>query len=106
AGVQAPVAAKPAPVKASAETEAPKRAPARKMSFKDKHRLERLPAEMASFDAEIRMHQETLADPGLYARDPSRFAALTARLSKAQELLAAAEAEWLALELLRETLEG
>jgi ATP-binding cassette subfamily F protein uup len=47
-----------------------------------------------------------LGDPALYTRDPARFAALTAAAGKAQAALAAAEEEWLRLEMLREELEG
>ena len=47
-----------------------------------------------------------LADPDLYARDPARFGAMTKALGVAQDALAAAEERWLALEMLREEIEG
>jgi ATP-binding cassette subfamily F protein uup len=79
---------------------------AKKMSFKDKHALETLPARIAALEAEIRRHQSTLADPKLYARDQKRFAEVTEALSSAQESLAKAEERWLELEVMREAVEG
>ena len=40
------------------------------------------------------------------ARDPARFAETTQALEAAQEALAAAEEQWLTLEMLREEIEG
>ena len=76
----------------------------RKMTFKDKHALETLPAQMAAFQAEIAALQTKLADPKLYTANPKGFADATANLTKAQAGLAAAEERWLELELLREQL--
>ncbi len=56
--------------------------------------------------AEIAALNDTLADSGLYARDPKVFAAKSSRLAAAQAALDAAETEWLELEMLRETFEG
>jgi ATP-binding cassette subfamily F protein uup len=81
-------------------------APARKMSFKDKHALEQLPAQMEKLQAEIGKLQARLADPDLYARDASGFAKLTDALTRATAELAAAEERWLELEMLREALEA
>ena len=50
--------------------------------------------------------QAALADPGLYGRDPERFRKLSQALVEAEGKLAEAEDEWLALELLREEVEG
>ena len=49
---------------------------------------------------------EVLANAYLYAREPARFADATQALDAAQGALAAAEERWLALEMLREELEG
>jgi ATP-binding cassette subfamily F protein uup len=106
------VTAKAAPVqrdkpKAKAPEPQPVAAAAkRKLSFKDKHALETLPATMDKLTAEIARIQEKLSDSGLYGRDPAGFAKLTAAAAKAQADLAAAEEEWLRLEMLREELEG
>jgi ABC transport system ATP-binding/permease protein len=75
---------------------------ARRMSFKDRHALETLPGRMAALQAEIARWAAVLADPDLYARKPARFAEATASLTAAQDALAAAEEQWLALELERE----
>ena len=74
----------------------------RKLSFKDKHALETLPATMATLEAEIATVSAKVATPGLYAKDAGAFNTASARLAKAQSELAAAEEQWLALELLRE----
>jgi ATP-binding cassette subfamily F protein uup len=47
-----------------------------------------------------------LADPDLYARDPTRFGATTEALALARDELAQAEERWLKLEMLREEIEG
>ncbi|WP_293855912.1 ABC-F family ATP-binding cassette domain-containing protein [uncultured Alsobacter sp.] len=78
----------------------------RKLSFKDKHALETLPATMDKLTADIARIQEKLSDPALYTRDPAAFAKLTDAAGKAQADLAAAEEEWLRLEMLREEIEG
>jgi ATP-binding cassette subfamily F protein uup len=78
----------------------------RRMSFKDRHALETLPARIEALQADIARLGAVLADPDLYARNAARFAAATAALVKAQEGLAAAEEQWLALEMQREALEG
>ena len=76
------------------------------MTFKDRHTLETLPARIAALQAEISQLTTVLADPELYARDPARFTAATLSLGGAQDALAAAEDQWLALEMLREEIEG
>ncbi|HWA20586.1 MAG TPA: ABC-F family ATP-binding cassette domain-containing protein [Devosia sp.] len=77
-----------------------------KLSFKQKHALETLPKEIARLDTEIARLNALLADPGLYARDAAAFAKASTDLGTAQAAKAKAEDEWLALELLREELEG
>jgi len=85
---------------------APPTARARKMTFKDKHALESLPARIEALNAEIERLRRRLSDANLYARDPAAFGATTAALATAEADLAAAEEQWLTLELLREELEG
>jgi ATP-binding cassette subfamily F protein uup len=77
-----------------------------KLSFKEKHALETLPARMDALRAEIERLHARLADPSSYARDPAGFDQAAAALRHAESALAAAEDEWLALELKREALEG
>jgi ATP-binding cassette subfamily F protein uup len=91
---EAPAAAAPAPKGRS------------KLSFKDKHALETLPGRMDQLAEEARRLHAVLDDPGLYARDPKLFASTTEKLTATEAALAAAEEEWLRLEMLREELEG
>jgi ATP-binding cassette subfamily F protein uup len=106
-GVEAkavPAAGGPAPREAGPE--APREGARPKMSFRDKHALETLPARIAQLEREIAALQSQLADPALYARDPAGFAARSSLLGKKEAERDAAEEEWLRLELLREELEG
>jgi ATP-binding cassette subfamily F protein uup len=105
-GVTARTVAKEAkPVREKAEAPATAGAPKTRLSFKDKHALERLPARIAALEAEIAEHSRTIADPELYARDRAAFDQASAALAAAQADLAQAEDEWLRLEELREELE-
>ncbi len=79
---------------------------ARKMSFKDRHALEKLPAQMAALQAEAARLRQVMADPDLYAKDAKRFSAASAALAKAEAALAEAEERWLELEMQRESLTG
>jgi len=78
----------------------------RGLSFRDKHALDTLPARIDSLHAEIDRLRTILADTGLYARDRAAFEAAAAALRDAEDARAAAENEWLALELKREEAEG
>ncbi|MBN8909482.1 MAG: ABC transporter ATP-binding protein, partial [Rhodospirillales bacterium] len=82
-------------------------APARKrMTFKDRHALETLPARIEALQQEIAKLNAAIADPDLYARDAARFQRTTAAIATAQQALSEAEEQWLALEMLREEIEG
>ena len=89
----APVAAHPAAGK-------------RKLSFKDKHALDTLPAKMAKLTKDIEKAEADFADPGLYARDPQGFDRLAKTIAKLRDELSAHEEEWLRLEMLREEIEA
>ncbi|WP_297299540.1 ATP-binding cassette domain-containing protein [uncultured Methylovirgula sp.] len=78
----------------------------RKLSFKEKHALESLPARMEALRAEAARHKAVLADADLYRRDRAKFTAATEALANATMALSEAEDEWLALEILREEIEG
>lgn len=67
------------------------------LSFSESHRLEALPDEIATLEAEIGKLQSVLADPDLYASFPAKFAKATEALAAKQASLEAAEDEWLAL---------
>ena len=88
---------------AVASTKSPSK---RRLSFKDKHALEELPKKIETVQAEIESLQAQLGNAGLYARDPAGFAALTARLGKAQKTLSEFEDRWIELEMLRNDIES
>ncbi len=68
------------------------------LSFSEKHRLEKLPAEIARLEAEIAKLEELMADPDLFTREPVKFQKATEALVERQEKLSVAEEEWLMLE--------
>ncbi len=78
----------------------------RRMSFKDKHALDTLPKTIAALQVDADTLRARLDDPGFYARDRAAFERTTAGLAKLQQEIAAAEEQWLALEILREELVG
>ena len=78
----------------------------KRMTFKDRHALETLPARIASLEAETAKLTKVLDDPDLYTRNPTRFTDTTAALQAARRALAEAEERWLELEMRREALEG
>ncbi len=78
----------------------------RRLSFHEKHALETLPNTILALAARVRTLHGRLDDPGLYARDRKSFEEASAALAATQTQLAAAEARWLELEMLREELEG
>ena len=78
----------------------------RKLSFKEKHALETLPATMKKLESEIATLEAKLADAALFTRDPKAFEQAVSRLSSVRDELAAAEEQWLELEMKRESLEG
>jgi ATP-binding cassette subfamily F protein uup len=94
------------PEKTRSEPAAAPSAAKRKLSFKEKHALETLPREIEKLDAEMATLNKALAAPDLYTKDPSGFAAKSKALEAAAAKKAAAEEQWLELEMLREELEG
>jgi ATP-binding cassette subfamily F protein uup len=76
----------------------------RKLSFKEKHALETLPARIDKLTAEVARLQTTLTDPLLYTKNPQAFADASAQLASSQSELSAAEEAWLELEILRQEL--
>jgi ATP-binding cassette subfamily F protein uup len=69
----------------------------RKLSYRDQRELDLLPARIEALDAAIARDEAALHDPDLYARDPARFAALTAAVAAARGEREAAETRWLEL---------
>jgi len=78
----------------------------RRLSFKEKHALETLPSTIDKLAAQAASLHSVLADPDLFARDPGRFSEAGQKLAEIEARKAAAEEEWLALEMLREELGG
>jgi ATP-binding cassette subfamily F protein uup len=103
----APSRAEPAKKTAPRGPQKPRvQASARRLSFKEKHALEKLPAQMEQLRAQKKKLQALLADPLLYSTDPKRFAEASAAFTEAEADLAQAEECWLELEILREEVEG
>lgn len=76
----------------------------RRLTFKDKHALETLPKTIAALQEDMRKLHAKLDDPQFYARDRAGFEKVSAELGKLQQRIAAAEEQWLELEILREEL--
>jgi ATP-binding cassette subfamily F protein uup len=95
----------PKPLSSPKKSPAAARQEKRRLSFNDKHALDTLPKRIAQLQADIAKWQKKLDDPGLYARDRTEFARVSAAVGAAQDELAAAEEKWLELEILREELE-
>jgi ABC transport system ATP-binding/permease protein len=79
--------------------------PKRKLNFNEKHALETLPGRIATLEAEIGRLHTLLADTTLYVRDRATFDRASSALTALQSELAAAEEQWLALELKRDEIE-
>jgi ATP-binding cassette subfamily F protein uup len=102
-GADPELSARSGPRKATVE--APKK-PLAKLSYKDQRRLEELEKMMGELPTTIAGYEKTLADPGLYTRNPAAFDKAMKAADKARADLVSAEAEWLALEEKREALAG
>jgi ATP-binding cassette subfamily F protein uup len=106
-GVTAKAVAKADARPAREKSEAPaSAAPKSRLTFKDKHALETLPARIAKLEADIAKLSKTIADPNLYTKDRAAFDKASAELGRAQAALAQAEDDWLRLEELREQVEA
>ncbi|WP_135505638.1 ABC-F family ATP-binding cassette domain-containing protein [Roseovarius aestuariivivens] len=96
APAERPKTAPASPNKATAAQTAP-RSGSGKLSFKEKHRLDTLPDEIARLEGEIAKLESLLADPDLYRREPAKFTKATEALGARQTALKAAEEDWLEL---------
>ncbi len=88
---------KPAKTKQVASKPERPTTPAAKLTFKDQHRLNTLPDEIARLEAEIAKLEGLLADPELYTKEPAKFAKASDALATRHEALGKAEEEWLEL---------
>ncbi|MCX7328415.1 MAG: ATP-binding cassette domain-containing protein, partial [Hyphomicrobiales bacterium] len=77
-----------------------------KLTFKDRHALETLPATINKLHADIDKLNALLAEPGLFEANPGRFNKAVEALALTQRRLGECEEEWLRLELLREEAES
>jgi len=77
-----------------------------RLSFRETHRLDVLPGEIARLTDEIARLEAALADPDLYTRAPDTFQKAAAALAERKDALARAEQDWLELEERRERLQG
>ncbi len=106
AGVAAPTAPKPAAAPRRTTLPPPAVEKKKKLSFNQQHALKTLPARIEALQGSLQKTEASLADPGLFARDPESFTALTRQLETLRSELAAAEDQWLELEMLRESIES
>lgn len=88
------------------KTAKPSSSGARKLSYKEQYALEKLPGEMEAMQQKIVELKQTLDDPNLFSRDPELFDRSAKSLSDVEDKLAAAEEEWLRIEMKREELDG
>ena len=98
--------AKPPEKKPERSEPAPRAEARRRLSFKEKHALETLPAKIEQLRTAAAKLHAILDDHELYARDPKRFNEATTLLARTEADLAAAEDQWLELEILREECGG
>jgi ATP-binding cassette subfamily F protein uup len=77
-----------------------------KLSYKDERRLAELEAALPRLADAIAALERTLADEGLYARDPAAFDEASRELAANRTELARAEAAWFVLEGRRDALGG
>ncbi len=78
----------------------------RKLSYKDKLALEKLPQEIARLEKLIQSLRDTLSDPGLYSKNAAKFGRVSDELTQAETALTEAEEAWLLLEMKKEELEA
>jgi ATP-binding cassette subfamily F protein uup len=100
------VRAAPRPAVATGGEKSKRAGARRKLSYNQQRALEQLPGRIVALEKEIASLEAKLADPAYYARDPSGFDGTAAALTRTRENKAAAEEEWLALEMLREEQES
>jgi len=87
---------RPSAPKADAPS-APPPPKAAKLSYKDQRDYELLPKRIEEIETTIARDEEALSDPNLYAKNPKRFAELSAAIEKARGEKDAAEERWLEL---------
>ena len=77
-----------------------------RLSFKDKHALDTLPAEIEALDAQIEQLEAVFNDPDLFAKDPDRFTRTADAITSLRADKEAKEMAWLAAAEKAEKLDG
>ncbi|WP_375259855.1 ABC-F family ATP-binding cassette domain-containing protein [Citreimonas sp.] len=94
----APSADKGGKSKGSAPAPVSKAAPKQNgLTFAERDRLKKLPAEIERLEAEIAKLEQLMADPELFTREPVKFQKATEALTARHTALQDAEEDWLAL---------
>ncbi|PCI64729.1 MAG: elongation factor 3 [Kordiimonadales bacterium] len=75
-----------------------------KLSYKDQRALDMLPAEVESMTMQLAQMEAELSDPKLYAKDPTKFDALSKTIDQTRTELEEKELRWLELEELKDSL--
>jgi ATP-binding cassette subfamily F protein uup len=76
-----------------------------KLSYNKKYALEKLPERIEALEADINKYQEKIARSDFYTKDFQAYAKAVKKLKFIEAELAAAEEEWLNLEILRNEIE-
>ncbi len=84
----------------------PPKKPAAKLSYGDTLALQRIPEQIAAWQAEQEVLKVSLDSAELYANEPDRFMQMVQEFQKLQHKIEEAENRWLALEEKREKLSG
>lgn len=101
---RAPADPAPATSATSAGASPRSKAPRRKLSYKQQHRLDELSRLIPELEASIARLEAALAGDEAYSRDPQGYMKQAGALDTRRAELSAAEEEWLELESLREEL--
>lgn len=72
----------------------------KKLSFTQKHQLEKLPSEIDVLTKKASLLEEKLNDPSLWEKSPSEFTKITTELSELKTKIEEKETLWLELEIL------
>ena len=94
----------PAPVtkpEKSEKKEPPKKAVAKKLSYKEERELEALPQQLEEMETELEELHKKLADPALYQKDAPAIPRIQKRFEELEQELKKAYARWEALEAIK-----
>ncbi len=86
------------------EASSPKEKRQTKLSFREQHLLDGLPARIEDLQEEVRGLEAKLSEAGFFDSDPEAFAKASDKLTNCMSELSEAEENWIELELKRETL--